>query len=284
MKKILFPTDFSPNANLALSYAARFCRLHNCELLVLHACHVNAFAYQLVNEETQEDIILDTANTDLTEYCNKNSSTLGDIKFTMIVEYGFAADSIVDSAKKNEVDMIIMGTKGISGIDEYLIGSNTMSVINKASCPVLAIPEQSNLKNFTKIVFATDYRENDIESIKFLSTIAAIFQAEIIILHVKDFMAPITFEDALLEIFKDDVKKNIAYNNISFHVLKGLSHSEALNEYLVEHNIDLVAVSTRKRNLLNKIFDTSFTKKMLYHTHIPLLAFHPKEKKNENAL
>ncbi len=280
MKRILFPTDFSLNSSIALKYATGLCRLFNCELIILHACHIGAFAYQLLDEELNEEKVIETAKADLDKYCDSNLSILNDIKVKRVIEYGLAGDVISKFEKESEADLIVMGTKGMKGLDEFLIGSNTMSVINKVDSPVLAIPENSKLKTIKKIAFATDYRENEIDSLKFLIELAKKFEAEITILHVADFIVSAAFDDALFEIYKSDVKENITYEKVSFHVLKGISHSKALNDFIMGNKFDLLAISTRKKDLLTRIFSTSFTKKMLYHLEIPLLAFHTSHKKS----
>ena len=274
MKKILFPTDYSKSAHHAFQYAVNLCELLDAELIIFHACHINAYAYQLTTEEVDEDFILEKAKLQLNKFCNDHSAEFKNIKITQVVEYGLAVDAIKDTVHQLNIDLIVMGTKGSDSIESKLIGSNTIRVIEKSDCPVLAIPNKSEFKNFNKIAFATDYRETDTESIILLAAFASLFNAKIIIVHVAEFLVPENYENSLFEVFMDDVKKNVFYKNITFQILKGVNKSKTFSEFVEEHNIDLIAVATRKKNIFIKMFDSSFTKKIAYHSNIPLLAFH----------
>jgi len=201
MKRILFPTDYSERSHHALAYAVQLCERMNAELILFHACHINTFAYQLMTEETDEEFILDQAKKQLNQYCLDHSTELNAIKITQIVEYGLAVDAIKDVARRLNIDLIVMGTKGAGSLETKLIGSNTVRVIEKAEIPVLAIPEQSTFKAFKKIAYATDYRDPDTESISRLSEFASLFNAEIIVVHVAEFLMPANYENALFDVF-----------------------------------------------------------------------------------
>ena len=186
MKTILFPTDFSRNADNALKYAIKLCELLKSRLIIFHSCHVDAFAYQLMRDETNEDSILENASSKLKCYCESHLIETGSVEIEQVTEYGLAVDSIIIAAEKYKADMIVMGTKGAKNFERTMIGSKTRSVIDQSDCPVFVIPENNKDGEISKIVFATDYRESDMPSIKYLSEIAELFEAEIIIVHVAD--------------------------------------------------------------------------------------------------
>ncbi len=279
MKKILFPTDFSNNADHALKYAINLCQLLKAELIILHSCRVEAFAYQLMEDETNEDLIIEKAKEELDKYCKNHAGEFDKIKVSTVVEYGLAVDSIVKTVKKYKIDLVVMGTKGAMGMGEALVGTNTVSAIFKASCPVLAIPEKARYRRISQIVFATDYRESDAEAINFLAGIAALLKAKIIVVHVAEFFVPSEYEAALLKVFEEDIRKKVNFKNITFEILRGNTSTKVINKYLKENYIDMLAVSSRKKNVFMRLFDKSFTRQMAYHTNIPLLAFQTKHTK-----
>lgn len=171
------------------------------------------------------------------------------------------------------MDMIVMGTKGASGITEILIGSNTADVIEKCPCPVLAVSSDAVYKQPAKIVFATNYADNDFQTIYVLAEMFKQFNPEIIILHVEvtgDHKA----ENRMLDWFKGQVQTNIPYDNFNFQLTKGDNVVNAVHEYVASNNIDLISVSTRKRNFFDKLTSRSDTKKLAYRIDTPLLAFH----------
>ena len=145
------------------------------------------------------------------------------------VSFGFAVDNIISLAKENKANIIIMGTKGASNLEGLLLGSIATSVMEKATCPVLVIPQNAAFNDIKKIVFATDYHKNDIESIQFLSTIASKFNTEILVIHESAVTLTDNLERDLFEIFKKEVLEKISYKNISFKFIIGYSISKDLN-------------------------------------------------------
>jgi nucleotide-binding universal stress UspA family protein len=170
--------------------------------------------------------------------------------------------------------MIVMGTKGASGLQEVLLGSNTAAVMERATCPVLAVPENSRFTPIKKIAFATDFRENDIEAINYLTSIAMLFGAGLVIVHVADPVVPQNYEAALLKVFQEEIKTRSRFKDISFEIIKGSNTVKVLNEFIKVNGIDMIAVSTRKKNFFTRFFDKSFTKQLAYHSVIPVMAFH----------
>ncbi|MEP7169884.1 MAG: universal stress protein [Bacteroidota bacterium] len=275
MKTILFPTDFSSSADNALSYAAVLCNDLKAKLVLFHSFHIPAYASPETLDDATEEQLTARAENDLLKLRNKVLAEHKELEIECIVNLGLAVDRIISSAAEKHADMIIMGTKGASGLKEIFVGSNASAVLDKAPCPVLVIPDKAAFKGIAKIVFATNYQESDFQSIKFLTEIASLFNAEILIVHISEFtQADVNEKD--LQWFKDELKKksNILYENISFHNLIGGNVDWELEEFIEQNNIDLLSLSMRKRNIFTKLFDRSLTKKMAYHSHVPMLAFH----------
>jgi len=166
-----------------------------------------------------------------------------------------------------------MGTKGASGIGE-LIGTNAARVISDSICPVIAIPENAKMKGLQKIVFAANYGEDDFRNIFDLIDIARLFDSEVILLHVKDEANNNAMEYAELEGFRNHVINESKYPKISLKLLEDEDVYEGLNFYLEEIKADMLAISMRNRSFIQKLFNRSLTKKMVYHSHLPVLAFH----------
>ena len=96
------------------------------------------------------------------------------------------------------------------------------------------------------------------------------------IVHVSQIAPTQDYESDLLQWYKEELKKkvNIEYENISFHQLVGGNVDYELEDFIEKNKVDLLALSMRKRNIFSKLFDRSLTKKMAYHSHTPLFAFH----------
>jgi nucleotide-binding universal stress UspA family protein len=274
MKTILFPTDFSACADNALKFALGFAKKFNAKVVLHNSCRLPAFSEQIPFEGITEEKVLAEAGQKMKLTVNKFALENSTIPYETHIRLGLAGSDIVDYAKEIEADLIVMGTKGATGIERVLLGSIATAVIEKSSCPVITVPAETNFREIHKIVFATDYEDNDIESIKYLTTIAMPYQSEIIVVHI----TPVTFTDTLekdrFRTFKDEVKSKVKYAKISFQLAVGLNIEEDLETIVKEQHADLLAMSMRRRNLFMKLFGPSLTKRMNYHTHIPMLTLH----------
>ncbi len=281
MKTILVPTDFSKNASHALNYAIELAKHENAKLILLHAFHIDyANSYvpvNLIEKEMQE--VEQKSDTQLKSLYTKVAHA-GNIKCEYISRQDLAVDAILTLIKEKNVDLVVMGTKGASGLAEVIFGSNTARVIEKAACPVIAVPEEASFKTIKKITYATDYHNSDIEAMARVLDLAKPFNAQINVLHITDEAHLTDSEKQKMQKFRDELQKNIEYNNLSFQILHGENIEQKLEEYLEDDTTDLLVMSTHHRNLFDKLFNTSITKKLAFHTKVPLMAFHYKKKES----
>jgi nucleotide-binding universal stress UspA family protein len=275
---ILVPTDFSKSAQNAVSYATAFAKETNAKLILLHAFRIVYPASDVHGELVIEEISVTQkkANEKLDKLC-QDIVKKSKVKCDYLCKEGFAMDVILETSKKINPDFIIMGTKGASGLKGVVFGSNTATVIEKARHPVIAVPDGAEFKKIKKITYATNYYASELYAIKKLAEIALPFNATINILHVADGEFISETESEILKQFVQKVSKKIKYNKFSYQLIFGGSVEKGLNSYLKKQPSDLLAMSTQHRNLLEKWFGKSITKKMAYQSDVPLLAFHHKK-------
>ncbi len=276
MKTILVPTDFSDNARNALNYAVEIAAKMNSRILLYNFFRVPIYVGDVpidpVIIEQLEEESYDSLSLLKVEMLERNSKL--DIECISASSLNFEVEEICNVAKDNDVDLIVMGTKGASGINKVLMGSNTAHVIENAHCPVMAIPENSSYADFKKILFTTDYNDDDFASIHFIKELANPYDAEIIIVHLADGQASTHHEMYRFDEFKAEITKQLPNDKISFELIEGENFQERMNHFIMDSKTDIIAMSTKKRKLFNRLFDRSLTKEMAYHTHIPLLVFH----------
>lgn len=277
MKKILVPTDFSKNADNALDYAVQIAKKTNSKIILFHVFYIAYYSYDTPMDFMSEQSFQIQENTknNLVGLCEKVKQTFG-LECEYISKEGFVVDSILGISEEEDVDMIIMGTKGASGIKEMLMGSNTAKVINRTSCTLIAVPEKASYDGIQKIAYATDYNKNDINSIKLLVEFAEVEHSEIKIIHVVDGENKYEYEESFLKKYEGKIKKKINYIDISYQLIFGVDVEKKLEQYLKKESISLLGISTKKRNLFRRIFGKSITRKLVYHTKIPLIVFHHK--------
>lgn len=279
MKNILLPTDFSPNADNALNFAVEIARKIKGNLILLHA-----YSVQLIDPNMPAEIYLSayqeeekSAKENLEELSKRISESNKDINgnniFTTeaIVTQGLVVDEVLSLINDFKIDIVIMGTHGASGITEMILGSNAASIIEKATVPVLAIPGNAVYKEINNLVYAYDDIKSGLPSFKWLLEFARIYDSEITLLHIIE-----TGKDTMDLNQKEfeKIKQSVSYDKIRLELVKEENILEGINDYVNSNNVDVLAMAIRKRTLLDKIFSRSLTKKMAYHTRIPLLALH----------
>jgi nucleotide-binding universal stress UspA family protein len=275
MKKIIVPTDFSKCSGKALDYAVNMAKILDARIVLLHAFQNTFIPPEVPYEYTAEKILEEERNiVDKLKSLAVKITLKHNVRCSFLFRQGSAVDIILDTTEIEKADWIIMGTKGASGIKEIIIGSITEKIIENTICPVIAVPEKAAIGNLNKIVYATDYHLNDLMSLRNLVKIAKAFRAEVDVVHVTDGEYLLKTENELLSDFKKNIGGKITYKNISYQLAFGNSVDQALEKFVKGRKADLLAVSTHNRNIFDKLFGTSIVKALVYHSKIPLLAFH----------
>lgn len=259
MKNILVPVDFSETSNTALKYTAELARCLNATIKVLHIHTPQA------KKESQEK---------LRALIDSLGERYSSVKFELIAKSGDIADVILSTAK-NDIDLIAMGTQGVSSFEKILLGTNTAEIIERANCPVLAIPRNTKPYAPKDILFATDYAPGDWQSAKILTDMARTLNATITYLHVTraDDEDDLDEERAQIEEFTNEIKKSTGFEMIKSRIISDNNVFMGLDSALQDSTVELLCLSTRKRSLLEKLYNPSVTRRMAIYTQIPLLAF-----------
>lgn len=276
MKKLLVPTDFSKTAENALNFAVLLAQRTNAKITLIHVFQLPVVITEIPFEILQEERMDKKKEVEekLVIECSKWADQTK-IEYRAIE--GTPIDSILEFSKDNSFDYIILGTNGAGKHTAGFFGSTTSHVVEKANCPVIAIPESNYFRNgIKKITFATDYHLSDIAFINKLSYLASLFNAQLNILHVSLTDLSTEEEIKLMKNFIVKVETKISYNNMSFQILASDNINDRLEEYIASKGTDMLVMSAQHRNLLERIFGKSTTKEITLKTTIPLIIFHHK--------
>lgn len=277
MKNILVPTDFSGNAGHAIRFALELARKQKANVLLFHSFVIPVYATDVPVFPQADDELRKVSEEAMQKLVAKLKMENPGQEISYYVSQGYAEEEIVEAAAKNKIDMIVMGTQGASGIREALVGTITASVMEQAQCPVMAVPEAASFTSFSKIVYATSYAEGDFQHVEEIIDFARTFDAEVVLLHISSGSYDSTYEFEAIERFKERIAEDSRYDKISFQLLENKNVYEGLNSFIESNKADLVAMTMHKRSFIQKMFNRSITKKMAYHTHIPLIAFKTEE-------
>ena len=169
--------------------------------------------------------------------------------------------------------MVILGTKGVHGVDEIIFGSVAGTVADIAKCPVLIVPEKAYFQGISKIVYATEFDKNDPVVIDGLLEFAECFGAELTCLHIS------TIADNMMEELSQltDLEERYWFTPLTklrFELKSGESVLKTLHQYLDENKPDIITVLRKDRSFIENIFHKSISKKMAFHSKTPVLILH----------
>jgi len=264
MNHILVPFDFSHNSRNALRYAAQLAKLAKTELTVLHAYDRAAVLEGVSLQGTQDGMEKERHHL-------VNHYGLPDSVLTMKFTEGEMVETVADHLKNNPVDLVVMGTRGASGLQEVLVGSRTVGLLEEIAVPLLIIPENGTLDKVRNILLCSDLREvEDDNTLDLVKELALLFGAPVRIAHVAESSEVPTNEHELersreLSIFRPEVE--VAYKRI-----KAKTVLEGIRYYLdLKGDNDLLVMINRKHTFIESLFRVNHTHKMAYHTTLPLL-------------
>jgi nucleotide-binding universal stress UspA family protein len=275
MINIIVPTDFSGLSKVAIKYAIRFANKVDGNVTLLHVVtQVDTpraglrMRFQMLEKE-----LLKAAKEDL-EALGTEFSALVKTQHPIKLKIGRGTsfnETVKSEAKRLRSGLIIMGTKGASGLKKYIIGSNTASVIDVSHIPVLVIPEFAEFKNFRTVVYATDLKHTEKE-LRTLLPYVAQFNSVVHLIHVTSSLKQVS----LLEKEIDEIVSKIGVANIIARVIVNKNIDEAIDHYVSSAKADLLTTFTHEHGFYDKLFDRSITRKIAFQSKIPLLAFKQK--------
>jgi hypothetical protein len=192
--------------------------------------------------------------------------------FFAISTYNGLIEAISHSVKKKNIDMVVMGTKGVTHSNEIQFGSNAILVLEHInSCPVLVIPVNAHLKPIAEIVFPTSYKHRHRrKELRQLVEFAKIFKSAIRVLHikVKGSLSQMQLEN------KETLKLYFDGKNHSFHMLTNTGVAKGISCFVESRNSDMIGLFNRKKDYMKTLLNKTNAKEMGYYAKVPLLVLH----------
>lgn len=274
MKKLLCPIDFSEVSLNALEFAVAIAEREQSEILLLNIFTRSDFNKILGSDHVEEDYdeLLEIARAKLEAIAKeiyKVSAKNGLASCNYEIKSGKIVDIVCGMADEEKFDLIVMGTTGHSAYERKYLGGKAEKIIKHTHSSVLCVPENASFHGIGKIIYATDYQEEDKLAIQQLMAFANVLDANLEILHVShhdDVIDKAIFEDFKGELSKFIHDRDVVFSRAVFkHIAKGL------NEYMKENNADLLVLLNKKRNFLTSLFHKSLTDHLEKFTDDPLM-------------
>lgn len=277
MKRILVPTDFSEHANYATEVAAQIAKKHNAELFLLHILDIET--YGGTGGESIQDIpeglfLLKLAQKRFDELLNK--PYLKGVKIVDAIQFETTYKNITNQAEKHNIDLIVMGTHGVSGWKEMFVGSNTEKVVKMAHCPVLSVKQRHDKFSMDDVVFASNFQQEAFEAFPKFVELLKMFKARVHLLCVSSpghFHSTVNAEQEMQEFANRFELENYTINLFNDKDIEaGVLHfSEAIMA-------DVIAVSTHGRTGISVILNSSVANSLVNHADRPVLSIKVNER------
>jgi nucleotide-binding universal stress UspA family protein len=276
MQRLLVPIDFSTNSKKAFRYALDIASQSGGSVILYHLFRPLK-ATEVGPPFNTHDYNLQLEANNLKKLQRLKKKVLADIPVknvtvsTLVGRFP-VVKNILRCAKQNQIDLIVMGTKGATGLKKITVGSNAAKVVKKASVPVLLVPEKFEWKIPEKILFTTTICKSDSLAFPLLSNFAKYYKTQIMVVNLRDPHQLYGYKDKEeFEMYAYSVQRSFDNANIQFSQLDTFSISETMKNLFDEIPYDILIMVRTKKNFFEKIFSKSFTKSMAFIAERPLL-------------
>lgn len=270
IKRVLVPIDFSEPSKAALKYAMEFGQFSGLdEIHLLHSIYIpvnpsdSLVSVSKIMIEDGEKLFEDLKNEISTWPQSKGFKILSKVMVEDVV-------SAIKSYSKNvELSYVIMGTKGATGLEEFLFGTTAADVLEQSDVPVIIVPPYTIFHKPSHIVFASDLKDiANMQVLAPLKNLAIACESKVVILHVsRDVnMTEVEVKE------KEDLKNYFHGLELHFQVIHSENIYAGIEMYMQDQVPDMVAVLSRKHGFLESIFRESISKKLAHRTIIPMLS------------
>lgn len=279
MKTILLPTDFSENSWNAIVYALNFLEKEPCTFYLLHVTRLGDVMTNELPYTNAPEVIENTytkpAKKKLREFLKRIATQFPDNlnhSFYTLTDYNFFIESIRKHVEEKKVNLIVMGTKGASGLKKYIVGTNTGDIITKVHCTTLVVPENATFTTLEEIAFPTDFLQ--FYGVKTLLPLLDILEhntSALKILHISKKEVLLNSEQQKNKEFLADYFNNHQH---SFHFLTNNKVEKAVQCFVESRSIKMIAMVAKNLNYFQQILFHSKVEEISYQTDIPFLVLH----------
>ena len=274
MKSILLPTDFSKNSTNAIRYATELLKNEVCNFYILNVQKASSFISDdmmvVSSSTTIYNTLIDAAKKSISNIISdlKTNNENDKHQFFSIVDYDNFIDSINQISERHHIDLIIMGTKGASGLQRVLFGSNTARVMQRCHVPVLAIPDGCEYTPLDKIAFTTNHINLfTIEELQTLKDILNLYNSKLYVLHVADehhlAQKQLQNMDFFNEHFPEAIHDYIDANKNDMF--------DTVHQYIVRNDIEMLSMISEKHSFLDRLFTRHALETFAFSIDVPFL-------------
>ena len=274
MKRILVPVDFSKEAESAAKVAASIARKTGSEIFLVHMLElpvttIDPAEMNTISREPQIIYFMKLAHEKFEKF--KKLPFFKGLRVVETIQFQHAFSGIINESEKNNIDLIVMGSQGASGLQEMFIGSNTEKVVRRSKVPVLVIKE--SIEDFTvkDIVFASDFNKESMGTFQNVINFADLFGAKIHLLYINtihNFNTTKNIEARIARFMED-----FDFSNYTKNIYNDISIEKGILSFSRDKDADLIALNTHGRSGLSQLFNGSVGQELANHALRPVITF-----------
>ena len=274
--RIVVPSDFSESANVAIDHAVDLAKKFDAEITLIHVLETGAYQGIFSPSKKTEYSELEEAQTKLQEDAHKLESESG-ISIAQEVVRGRIHEEIVRISDENDADLIVMGTHGSSGWEEFFVGSNAFKVVTQTACPILTIQEQAKNPECLNIILPLDTTAQTRQKVPYAAAMAKKFGSTV---HMAALISDDTpevrhdFEIKMNQIKEYFEREEIAYTEAS---LVGSNLATMTMNFAESKGGNLIVMMTEQESNLTGFLMGPFAQQIVNHSKIPVLSISPED-------
>jgi len=274
MKSILVPVDFSEQAKYAARAASDIAKISNAKIYLLHMLElptgvIDPSSFGSSSNTPTALLFLKRAHEKFEDF--KKQPFLKGLDVEDSVQFHKAYDGIIDESAKRKVDLIVMGSKGTSGLEEMLVGSNTEKVVRNSKIPVLVIKNKIEHFKIENIVFASNFEPKNKVSFQKILDFTSLFNARIHLLKINtinNFETTKESSDAIRNFIN-----NYELGDYTLNIYNDVSIEAGIINFSSVIDADVILLNTSGRKGLTYFFTGSIGKDLSNHAELPVLTF-----------
>jgi nucleotide-binding universal stress UspA family protein len=274
MKSILVPVDFSIQAQYAAKVAAAIAKKTNAKIFLLHMLElpsgvIDPTSFGTSNNAPTALLFLKRAREKFEEF--KKLPFLEGLEVEDSVHFYKAYDGILDESRKQQVDLIVMGSQGASGLEEILVGSNTEKVVRNSEIPVLVIKKDIDDFNIKNIVFASNFKIDNRKAFQKILDFTLLFNAKLHLLKINTIHKFETTKESS-EAIKNFIE-GFELGDFTLNIYNDISVESGVLNFSKLIDADIIVLNTHGRRGLAHLFNGSISEDLANHAKLPVVTF-----------
>jgi len=290
LKSILCPVDFSDFSAAAYQHALSLAEYYKARLIALHVVELWKYPFaDYVAHETDyakfSAAMNEGGQVKLERFVKEHA--VGGLQPELVVHQGNAPRCILSFAQKEKMEGIVMGTHGRRGFDRLVLGSTTDRVIRKAACPVLVVSSASHTAlgtgadgrhRLSRILYCTDFSNNSERAREYAISVAAEYNAELVLLHVVENAPDVARAEAIISERIQELDKLVSETErVKLKVRSTVKFGKPYEEivrYATEVQASLIIMTARGGGAVDRAVFGSTTYRVIQLGPCPVLAIH----------